>query len=91
MDRFNQGFGGFGIMEQCDDGKWVKAEEAFEIIDALDAQLEEKFAAAMDWQRFYEKTLNDYAIAAWERNVAIFVAVVGWGLLAGVVFTKVIL
>lgn len=25
--RYNQGFGGFGLMEQCTDGKWVLAED----------------------------------------------------------------
>lgn len=27
VNRYNQGFGGFGLMEQCSDGKYVLAED----------------------------------------------------------------
>jgi hypothetical protein len=34
MKRYNQGFGKFGPMEQCNDGEWVKYDDAARAIDA---------------------------------------------------------
>jgi hypothetical protein len=32
IDRYNQGFGKFGPMEQCTEGKWCKSEQVDELI-----------------------------------------------------------
>lgn len=47
MKRYNQGFGKFGPMEQCEDGEWVRFEDA-------DAELE------IQEEVCYERFLNEY-------------------------------
>ena len=58
MKRYNQGFGGFGIMEQCDDGKWVKYEEYEQEIDAY----------TEDLSKFYEESREEL-IRSWESEI----------------------
>lgn len=47
MKRYNQGFGKFGPMEQCEDGEWVRFEDA-------DAELE------IQEEVCYERFVNEY-------------------------------
>jgi F0F1-type ATP synthase assembly protein I len=35
MKRYNQGFGKFGPMEQCNDGEWVRYEDSERVINNL--------------------------------------------------------
>lgn len=48
MKRYNQGFGKFGPMEQCEDGEWVRFEDA-------DAELE------IQEEVCYERFINEYS------------------------------
>ena len=61
MNRYNQGFGGFGPMEQSSDGKWVKYEDhvsnIHEIEDIYDVHLDqcheevvEAYLRELDWK-----------------------------------------
>ena len=58
MKRYNQGFGGFGPMEQCDDGKWVKYEDYDKEIDAY----------SEDLSKFYEESRQEL-IRSWESEI----------------------
>ena len=58
MKRYNQGFGGFGPMEQCDDGKWVKYEDYDKEIDAY----------TEDLSKFYEESRQEL-IRSWESEI----------------------
>lgn len=33
FDKFNQGFGKFGPMEQCDDGEWMRVEDHEKVLE----------------------------------------------------------
>jgi len=54
MERYNQGFGKFGPMEQCKDGEWVRYEDAEKEFD----ELKELFVKAND-------SVEDY----WEEKL----------------------
>ena len=58
MKRYNQGFGGFGPMEHCDDGKWVKYEDYDKEIDAY----------SEDLSKFYEESRQEL-IRSWESEI----------------------
>ena len=58
MNRYNQGFGGFGPMEQSNDGKWVKYEDYDKEIDAY----------AEDLSKFYEESRVEL-IRSWESEI----------------------
>ena len=58
MKRYNQGFGGFGPMEQSDDGKWVKYEDYDKEIDAY----------TEDLSKFYEES-SEELIRTWESEI----------------------
>ena len=66
MKRYNQGFGGFGPMEQCDDGKWVKYEDYEQEIDAY----------VEDLSKFYENSREEL-IRSWESEINWIVIAVG--------------
>ena len=66
MKRYNQGFGKFGPMEQCDDGKWVKYEDYEQEIDAY----------VEDLSKFYENSREEL-IRSWESEINWIVIAVG--------------
>ena len=66
MKRYNQGFGKFGPMEQCDNGKWVKYEDYEQEIDAY----------VEDLSKFYENSREEL-IRSWESEINWIVIAVG--------------
>ena len=66
MKRYNQGFGKFGPMEQCDDGKWVKYEDYEQEIDAY----------VEDLSKFYENSREEL-IRSWESEINWIVIAIG--------------
>ena len=66
MKRYNQGFGGFGPMEQCDDGKWVKYEDYEQEIDAY----------VEDLSKFYENSREEL-VRSWESEINWIVIALG--------------
>ena len=66
MKRYNQGFGKFGPMEQCDDGKWVKYEDYEQEIDAY----------VEDLSKFYENSREEL-VRSWESEINWIVIALG--------------
>ena len=66
MKRYNQGFGKFGPMEQCDNGKWVKYEDYEQEIDAY----------VEDLSKFYENSREEL-IRSWESEINWIVIAIG--------------
>ena len=66
MKRYNQGFGKFGPMEQCDNGKWVKYEDYEQEIDAY----------VEDLSKFYENSREEL-VRSWESEINWIVIAVG--------------
>mgnify|MGYP001809754482 CR=1 FL=1 len=56
MNRYNQGFGGFGPMEQCNDGKWVKFDDAQKDIQELKGEISQLEISRDEW---YERALSE--------------------------------
>ena len=78
MDRFNQGFGGFGPMEQCADGKWVKYEEAEKTIDDLMELIslkDEYICLAQDDEEYLKEAYDENRF---RLIVFCFLALAGW-------------
>jgi hypothetical protein len=48
MKRYNQGFGKFGPMEQCNDGEWVRYEDVKSIIKKLQEEVRESHESIID-------------------------------------------
>lgn len=57
IKRYNQGFGNFGPMEQCNDGKWVKADDVLPKLTSLDKEFSELISDLNEatWDRDYYK------------------------------------
>ena len=66
MKRYNQGFGKFGPMEQCDNGKWVKYEDYEQEIDAY----------VEDLSKFYENSREEL-VRSWESEINWIVIALG--------------
>ena len=66
MKRYNQGFGKFGPMEQCDDGTWVKYEDYEQEIDAY----------VEDLSKFYENSREEL-VRSWESEINWIVIALG--------------
>jgi hypothetical protein len=76
IKRYNQGFGGFGPLEQCDDGKLVKYAHVKHLFNKLTVHAE----YAEYWLKKYVNIKNEY-MASNEKMI---------GLMSDVMFYKVI-
>ncbi len=84
VKRYNQGFGGFGLMEQCDDGRWVCAEDYDKLVRSRDAYHEsfkERANKALALEGEVATLKRELAVSKFEAKRAVVACVISTALL----------
>lgn len=74
IKRYNQGFGGFGPLEECDTGKLMKAKEALTHIESLDCLATSYFNLYEATDKLKDAWRADARMLSTQRNIAIIVS-----------------
>lgn len=75
IQRYNQGFGCFGPMEKCKDGKWEKVEDAHRKISALED-------TADFYENLWTEAIRREIRIAQRLSVSFALACSGWVIIA---------
>lgn len=75
MNRYNQGFGKFGPMEQCKDGLWIKYKD-----HVLKLKLVVANNKVINKRRWY--WFDAYHDLVLKRDLAGLAAIVGWAIIS---------
>lgn len=80
VKRYNQGFGSFGPMEQCNGGKWVKYEDYHHLLFRYQRVVGKLYDCTNTLQRERD--------AVFLLKVALAVAVPGWFVAMGLIIKE---